>query len=125
MFSTPLVLLVVISLLISTSHAVGSATTAANNKNNNDEVTHQQKDSKQCERLPTSLTYKQDAAPADVSGILRVVVDKINRDVTGVVDVEVKWGGTLYILICVMCLKSSAITIHMICHIIIVSFFVC
>jgi len=43
----------------------------------------------QCERLPTSLTYKQDAAPADVSAILRVVVEKINRDVTGVVDVEV------------------------------------
>jgi len=42
-----------------------------------------------CERLPTSLTYKQDAAPADVSAILRVVVEKINRDVTGVVDVEV------------------------------------
>ena len=95
-FSTPLVLLVVISLLISTSHAVETTTTAvSNNKNNNNEVTHQ-KDSKQCERLPTSLTYKQDAAPADVSGILRVVVDKINRDVTGVVDVEVKWSGTLY-----------------------------
>ena len=72
-----LVLLVVISLLISTSHAVETATIAPT-------------DSKQCERLPTSLTYKQDAAPADVSGILRVVVDKINRDVTGVVDVEVK-----------------------------------
>ena len=43
----------------------------------------------QCERLATSLTYKQDAAPADVSAILRVVVEKINRDVTGVVDVEV------------------------------------
>ena len=95
-----LVLLVVISLLISTSHAVETATTAvSNNINNNDEVTHQ-KDSKQCERLPTSLTYKQDAAPADVSGILRVVVDKINRDVTGVVDVEVKWSGTLHIKSC-------------------------
>ena len=47
-------------------------------------------DTPQCERLPTSLTYKQDAAPADVSAILRVVVEKINRDVTGVVDVEVR-----------------------------------
>ncbi|KAL7466574.1 hypothetical protein ACHAXS_006879, partial [Conticribra weissflogii] len=46
-----------------------------------------------CERLATSLTYSQDAAPADVSGILRVVVEKINRDVTGVVDVEVAWSG--------------------------------
>ena len=79
-----LALLVVISLLISTSHAVEETDTNAEQNNSN-----------QCERLPTSLTYKQDAAPADVSGILRVVVDKINRDVTGVVDVEVKWSGTL------------------------------
>ncbi len=46
-----------------------------------------------CERLPTSLTYSQDSAPADVSAILRVVVEKINRDVTGVIDVEVEWTG--------------------------------
>ncbi len=46
-----------------------------------------------CERLPTSLTYSQATAPADVSAILRVVVEKINRDVTGVVDVEVAWTG--------------------------------
>ena len=52
---------------------------------------HQQH--QQCERLPTSLTYTQDKAPADVSAILRVVVDKINRDVKGVVDVEVNWSG--------------------------------
>ncbi|KAL3806826.1 hypothetical protein ACHAXA_003298 [Cyclostephanos tholiformis] len=47
-----------------------------------------------CERLPTSLTYSQDAVPADVSAILRMVVKKINCDVTGVIDVEVGWSGT-------------------------------
>ena len=53
------------------------------------DTTEKVNNAQQCERLPTSLTYKQDAAPADVSAILRVVVEKINRDVTGVVDVEV------------------------------------
>ena len=48
---------------------------------------------RRCERLPTSLVYPQDEAPADVSAILRVVVEKVNRDVTGVIDVEVGWTG--------------------------------
>ncbi|KAL7539216.1 hypothetical protein ACHAXR_009110 [Thalassiosira sp. AJA248-18] len=65
------------------------ATDPANNKATATAGPHHQ----QCERLPSSLTYSQDSAPADVSAILRVVVEKINRDVTGVVDVEVAWSG--------------------------------
>jgi len=71
---------------------------------------------KLCERLPTSLTYKQDAAPADVSAILRVVVEKINRDVTGVVDVEVcilmfylKCAHLVFILTCVLFTSTSCV----------------
>ena len=65
----------------------------------------------QCERLPTSLTYKQDAAPADVSAILRVVVEKINRDVTGVVDVEV---NIPYMKVCTSYVHNIIDTSHLI-----------
>uniref|UniRef100_A0A7S1ZAU1 EGF-like domain-containing protein n=2 Tax=Ditylum brightwellii TaxID=49249 RepID=A0A7S1ZAU1_9STRA len=50
-----------------------------------------------CEKLKKSLTYTQEAAPRDISAVLRVVVEKVNRDVEGVVDVEVGWtGGELH-----------------------------
>eukprot|EP00574_Skeletonema_japonicum_P002779 CAMPEP_0201713990 /NCGR_PEP_ID=MMETSP0593-20130828/634_1 /ASSEMBLY_ACC=CAM_ASM_000672 /TAXON_ID=267983 /ORGANISM="Skeletonema japonicum, Strain CCMP2506" /LENGTH=983 /DNA_ID=CAMNT_0048203211 /DNA_START=52 /DNA_END=3003 /DNA_ORIENTATION=- len=65
--------------LLSTATITAAATSSAQKQN--------------CERLPTSLTYSQATAPADVSAILRVVVEKINRDVTGVLDVEVAWTG--------------------------------
>lgn len=60
---------------------IAAATTNSETSTNHPPNTHQ------CERLPTSLTYTQLTAPADVSAILRVVVEKINRDVTDVVDV--------------------------------------
>ena len=81
-------IIAIVLLLISPVHCNDDATTE---KIKNDPP--------QCERLPTSLTYKQDAAPADVSAILRVVVEKINRDVTGVVDVEVCFYDVLYLIV--------------------------
>ena len=45
-----------------------------------------------CERL-AGLVYSQAEAPADVSAILRLVHDRINRDVVDVMKVEVKWSG--------------------------------
>ena len=74
-----LAIIAIALLLISPVHCNDTTTEKVNNNDAQPK----------CERLPTSLTYKQDAAPADVSAILRVVVEKINRDVTGVVDVEV------------------------------------
>lgn len=67
-----------------------AAAASASTKNNKKE---EEKGKQQCERLPTSLIYSQIDAPTDISGILRVVVEKINRDVTGVLDVEVGWTG--------------------------------
>jgi len=68
--------------------AAAAAVTTTTTVNSKDEGSKQS-----CERLPTSLTYSQIDAPTDISGILRVVVEKINRDVTGVLDVEVGWTG--------------------------------
>eukprot|EP00521_Asterionellopsis_glacialis_P007642 CAMPEP_0195288974 /NCGR_PEP_ID=MMETSP0707-20130614/5436_1 /TAXON_ID=33640 /ORGANISM="Asterionellopsis glacialis, Strain CCMP134" /LENGTH=926 /DNA_ID=CAMNT_0040348923 /DNA_START=104 /DNA_END=2884 /DNA_ORIENTATION=+ len=53
--------------------------------------------SDKCERLKTSLTYRQEKAPRDLSGVLPVVVERVNRVLDGVVDVEVEWdGGNLH-----------------------------
>lgn len=49
--------------------------------------------SKKCERLQDTLTYTQEQAPRDLSSVLPVVVEKINRVLDGVVDVEVEWTG--------------------------------
>jgi len=49
--------------------------------------------SKKCERLQDTLTYTQEEAPRDLSSVLPVVVEKINRVLDGVVDVEVEWTG--------------------------------
>ncbi|KAL7532425.1 hypothetical protein ACHAWF_005174 [Thalassiosira exigua] len=46
-----------------------------------------------CVRLPATLTYSQASAPSDASAILSLVGSEINRDVSGVVDVEVRWSG--------------------------------
>ncbi|CAJ1962401.1 unnamed protein product [Cylindrotheca closterium] len=46
-----------------------------------------------CERLKATLTYTQEEAPRDLSSVLPVVVEKVNRVLDGVVDVEVEWTG--------------------------------
>ncbi|KAG7362854.1 calcium-binding EGF domain containing protein [Nitzschia inconspicua] len=46
-----------------------------------------------CERLKATLTYTQEQAPRDLSSVLPVVVEKVNRVLDGVVDVEVEWKG--------------------------------
>lgn len=46
-----------------------------------------------CEKLSTSLTYTQDKAPRDISGVLPLIVEKVNKELDGVVDVEVEWTG--------------------------------
>jgi hypothetical protein len=46
-----------------------------------------------CERLKATLTYTQEQAPRDLSSVLPVVVEKVNRVLDGVVDVEVEWTG--------------------------------
>eukprot|EP00934_Nitzschia_sp_Nitz4_P001950 Nitzschia sp. Nitz4//scaffold76_size158648//60033//68082//NITZ4_002544-RA/size158648-processed-gene-0.238-mRNA-1//1//CDS//3329557839//1950//frame0 len=46
-----------------------------------------------CERLKATLTYTQEKAPRDLSTVLPVVVEKVNRVLDGVVDVEVEWTG--------------------------------
>jgi len=79
------------ALLLLLTPAVASEASGGETVQSQRQNQHQRQ--QQCERLPTSLTYSQDSAPADVSAILRVVVEKINRDVTGVVDVEVAWSG--------------------------------
>jgi hypothetical protein len=55
-------------------------------------------DAKQeCELLKASLTYTQEEAPRDLSGLLPVVVGRVNQVLDGVVDVEVEWtGGDLH-----------------------------
>ncbi len=75
-------------------------------------------DNAQCEQLPSTLTYTQEEAPRDLSGLVRqrigpftiigailyshsfflsrqlpVVVQRINQVLDGVVDVEVEWTG--------------------------------
>lgn len=50
-----------------------------------------------CELLKTSLTYTQETAPRDLSDILPIIVEKVNRELEGVVDVEVLFtGGDMY-----------------------------
>eukprot|EP00980_Cylindrotheca_fusiformis_P004632 scaffold991_cov128-Cylindrotheca_fusiformis.AAC.4 len=49
--------------------------------------------SESCERLKATLTYTQEEAPRDLSTVLPVVVEKVNRVLDGVVDVEVEWKG--------------------------------
>jgi len=52
---------------------------------------------KSCERLKVSLSFSQDKAPKDLSGVLPVVVERINKELDGVVDVQVDWtGGDLH-----------------------------
>mmetsp|Transcript_9509 Transcript_9509/g.11751 ORF Transcript_9509/g.11751 Transcript_9509/m.11751 type:complete len:910 (+) Transcript_9509:2-2731(+) len=49
--------------------------------------------SSSCEMLKSSLTYKQENAPRDISGVLRVLVEKVNSALDSVVDVEIGWTG--------------------------------
>jgi len=46
-----------------------------------------------CERLKRSLTYTQEEAPRDLSGVLPVVVGRVNQVLEGVVNVEVGYHG--------------------------------
>ncbi|KAL7581786.1 hypothetical protein ACA910_022317 [Epithemia clementina (nom. ined.)] len=46
-----------------------------------------------CERLKRSLTYTQEEAPRDLSGVLPVVVARVNQVLEGVVNVEVGYHG--------------------------------
>eukprot|EP00522_Entomoneis_paludosa_P006402 CAMPEP_0172452704 /NCGR_PEP_ID=MMETSP1065-20121228/10284_1 /TAXON_ID=265537 /ORGANISM="Amphiprora paludosa, Strain CCMP125" /LENGTH=900 /DNA_ID=CAMNT_0013204809 /DNA_START=144 /DNA_END=2846 /DNA_ORIENTATION=- len=46
-----------------------------------------------CERLKRSLTYTQEEAPRDLSGVLPVVVERVNQVLEGVVNVEVGYHG--------------------------------
>mmetsp|Transcript_1633 Transcript_1633/g.2319 ORF Transcript_1633/g.2319 Transcript_1633/m.2319 type:complete len:950 (+) Transcript_1633:57-2906(+) len=46
-----------------------------------------------CETLKTSLVYQQDKAPRDLSTLLPLIVEKVNRELQGVVDVEVLYEG--------------------------------
>eukprot|EP00591_Stephanopyxis_turris_P010502 CAMPEP_0195528386 /NCGR_PEP_ID=MMETSP0794_2-20130614/30492_1 /TAXON_ID=515487 /ORGANISM="Stephanopyxis turris, Strain CCMP 815" /LENGTH=939 /DNA_ID=CAMNT_0040659511 /DNA_START=45 /DNA_END=2864 /DNA_ORIENTATION=+ len=48
----------------------------------------------ECETLKNRLTYKQDTAPRDISAVLSVVIAKVNREISGVTHVEVKWTGS-------------------------------
>lgn len=52
-----------------------------------------QQEQSQCERLQASLTYPQDKAPKDISAVLPLIVEKVNRELEGVVDVEVLFTG--------------------------------
>ena len=47
-----------------------------------------------CELLKTSLTYSQENAPRDISGVLPLIVERVNRELSGVVDVEVLFTGS-------------------------------
>jgi len=49
---------------------------------------------KKCERLQTSLTYSQDNAPQDISAVLPLIVERVNRELSRVVDVEVLFTGS-------------------------------
>ncbi len=49
--------------------------------------------SSKCERLKTSLTYSQENAPQDISAVLPTIVERVNRELSGVVDVEVLFTG--------------------------------
>ena len=61
-----------------------SSATISNNSN----------DSNNCETLVSAkLTYPQHSAPRDISDVLRVVVEKINRELSGVTNVKITWGG--------------------------------
>jgi len=62
--------------LISTNHVVESSSQA------------------KCERLKTSLTYSQENAPQDISSVLPLIVERVNRELSGVVDVEVLFTGS-------------------------------
>ena len=58
-----------------------------------DEATSLPKQSR-CERLKTSLTYSQANAPQDISAVLPLIVERVNRELNGVVDVEVLFTGS-------------------------------
>ena len=47
-----------------------------------------------CERLKTSLTYSQENAPQDISAVLPLIVERVNRELSGVIDVEVLFTGS-------------------------------
>ncbi len=47
-----------------------------------------------CERLRTSLVYSQENAPQDISAVLPLIVERVNRELSGVVDVEVLFTGS-------------------------------
>jgi len=51
-------------------------------------------DQNECETLKTSLKYSQEDAPQDISGVLPVIVERVNRELSGVVDVEVQFTGS-------------------------------
>ena len=47
-----------------------------------------------CPPLKTKLQYEQSSSPQDISSVLRVVVEKVNRELEGVIDVDVEWTGS-------------------------------
>jgi len=47
-----------------------------------------------CTQLKTTLNYSQSNSPRDISSVLRVVVEKVNRELEGVIDVDVEWTGS-------------------------------
>mmetsp|Transcript_52100 Transcript_52100/g.125807 ORF Transcript_52100/g.125807 Transcript_52100/m.125807 type:complete len:930 (+) Transcript_52100:143-2932(+) len=46
-----------------------------------------------CERLNSQLSYTQEEAPRDLSGLLPAVIERVNRVLDSVVDVQVDWQG--------------------------------
>ncbi|GMH70542.1 hypothetical protein TrST_g14038 [Triparma strigata] len=48
----------------------------------------------ECTQLKTTLNYSQSNSPRDISQVLRVVVEKVNRELEGVIDVDVEWTGS-------------------------------
>ncbi|GMI36376.1 hypothetical protein TeGR_g6612 [Tetraparma gracilis] len=46
-----------------------------------------------CPSLPSSLIYTQASAPREIGSAIRLVVEQVNKELTGVVDVNVHWTG--------------------------------
>lgn len=48
----------------------------------------------QCERLKNTLTYTQKDAPRDLTKVISLVVEQVNKAIAGVLNVDVDWNGS-------------------------------
>jgi len=88
LFSFPLLILWLLQLVAGNSSNSGVDYSIPNNNNRNDS-----KD-EDCEVLHNAkLVYEQHGAPRAMSDVLRVVVEKVNREMAGVTNVQITWDG--------------------------------